>query len=215
MKNNLITIAKNDVHEIDIKKSRFICHLARVKTEEEAKIFIEQIKKQYNNATHNCSCYCIGDNDEIQKANDDGEPTGTAGIPMLEVLKKHQIKDTVAVVTRYFGGIKLGAGGLIRAYGKAVSESIQMIGLVIKKIVVPIDIVVDYTLTGKLEHALHNSDYIMLDTTWTDKVTYHIQVPIEQVDDFKLWLADLTSQKHHLLIHSQQYIELKYTSQEN
>ncbi|PDM36799.1 YigZ family protein, partial [Bacillus cereus] len=101
-----------------IQKSRFICYVSRATTEEEAQEFIQKIQKQNWNATHNCSAYLIGEQDQIQKANDDGEPSGTAGVPMLEVLKKRGLKDTVVVVTRYFGGIKLGAGGLIRAYGK-------------------------------------------------------------------------------------------------
>ena len=109
-------------HEIIIEKSRFICYVSRATTEEEAQSFIQNIKKKHWDATHNCSAYLIGAHDQIQKANDDGEPSGTAGVPMLEVLKKRKLKDTVVVVTRYFGGIKLGAGGLIRAYSKSTSE---------------------------------------------------------------------------------------------
>ncbi len=112
------TVKQRGEHEIVIQKSRFIAHFARVETEEEAQDFIQEIKKQHWSATHNCSAYLIGEQDQIQKANDDGEPSGTAGVPMLEVLKKRELKDTVVVVTRYFGGIKLGAGGLIRAYGE-------------------------------------------------------------------------------------------------
>ncbi|MED4161661.1 YigZ family protein, partial [Halalkalibacterium halodurans] len=124
------TVKESGIHEISIQKSRFIAHLSRATSEEEAIEFIEQIKKEHWNATHNCSAYLIGENDQVQKANDDGEPSGTAGVPMLEVLKKRRLKDTVAVVTRYFGGVKLGAGGLIRAYGSAVSEGLNAIGVV-------------------------------------------------------------------------------------
>ncbi len=102
------SIKETGEHEIVIQKSRFIAHLKRTETEEEAILFIDKIKKKHWNATHNCSAYLIGENDLIQKANDDGEPSGTAGVPMLEVLKKRQLKDTTVVVTRYFGGIKLG-----------------------------------------------------------------------------------------------------------
>lgn len=114
------TIAENSEYEIVIRGSRFICSLQRVENEEEAKAFIQTIKKEHWKATHNCSAYLIGDRDEIQRAHDDGEPSGTAGVPMLEVLKKNELKYVVAVVTRYFGGTKLGAGGLIRAYSKSV-----------------------------------------------------------------------------------------------
>src|SRR5699024_11106043 len=124
------TIKESGTYEFTIQKSRFIGHIARIKNEEEAQLFIQKIKKQHYNATHNCSAYLIGEQDHIQKANDDGEPSGTAGIPMLEVLKKLSLKNTVVVATRYFGGIKLGAGGLIRAYGSITSETIKHIGIV-------------------------------------------------------------------------------------
>src|SRR5690606_36119864 len=116
MLNKYYTVKQAGSHEIIIQKSRFIGYVERVNTENEANEFIQKIKKQHYNATHNCSAYIIGDHDQIQKANDDGEPSGTAGIPMLEVLKRLNLKNTAVVVTRYFGGIKLGAGGLIRAY---------------------------------------------------------------------------------------------------
>src|SRR5690625_6139370 len=110
------TVKQDRTHEIIIQKSRFIGYISRVTSEEEAQLFIQTIKKKHYDATHNCSAYLIGDHDQIQKANDDGEPSGTAGIPMLEVLKRLELKNTAVVVNRYFGGIKIGAGGLIRVY---------------------------------------------------------------------------------------------------
>src|SRR5699024_7098601 len=115
------TVKYKGADEVVIQKSRFIGYVKRVESEEEAQNFIQEIKKKHHDATHNCSAYVIGENDQIQKANDDGEPSGTAGIPILEVIKKQHLKDTAVVVTRYFGGIKLGAGGLIRAYGGTTS----------------------------------------------------------------------------------------------
>ncbi|MFN3365304.1 MAG: IMPACT family protein, partial [Exiguobacterium mexicanum] len=108
------TIKQDGEYEVVIQKSKFIAHFKRVTSEEEAQAFIQAIKKAHWNANHNCSAYIIGERNEFQKANDDGEPSGTAGLPMLEVLRKRELKDTVVVVTRYFGGIKLGGGGLIR-----------------------------------------------------------------------------------------------------
>src|SRR5690625_4457046 len=122
---NYYTVKKEGSVQMTIQKSRFIGYVKRVETEEDAQDFIQEIKKKHHDATHNCSAYIIGEHDQIQKANDDGEPSGTAGIPMLEVLKKQKLKDTAVVVTRYFGGIKLGAGGLIRAYGNTTSETIR------------------------------------------------------------------------------------------
>ena len=115
-------IAGPGEHELEIKKSRFICSIDRAESEAEARAFHERLKKKYWDANHNCLAYLIGERNEFQKANDDGEPSGTAGVPMLEVLKKRKLINTVAVVTRYFGGTKLGAGGLIRAYGQSVSN---------------------------------------------------------------------------------------------
>ena len=128
-----ITIKEDGIIEEEIKKSRFICHLKRVKTEEEARDFIQRIKKEHHKANHNCSCFILGENAEIKRSSDDGEPSGTAGVPMLTVLEKQGLTDTVAVVTRYFGGIKLGAGGLIRAYAGSVAKAIDEIGKVLVK----------------------------------------------------------------------------------
>src|SRR5690625_4940686 len=155
------TVKQKGAHEIHIQKSRFIGYTERVTSEEEAQSFIQTIKKKHYDATHNCSAYIIGEQDQIQKANDDGEPSGTAGIPMLEVLKKLFLKNTVIVVTRYFGGIKLGAGGLIRAYGSTTSQTIKSIGIVQRQLVKGISIKTDYTMLGKLENEIRNSDHIL------------------------------------------------------
>src|SRR5690625_6094223 len=119
MLHEYFTVKHSGEDQLMIQKSRLIGYVRRVETEDEAHEFINEIKKKHYDATHNCSAYIIGENDQIQKANDDGEPSGTAGIPMLEVLKRQHLKDTAVVVTRYFGGVKLGAGGLIRAYGRS------------------------------------------------------------------------------------------------
>src|SRR5699024_5844792 len=148
------TVKKRGSVEINIQKSRFIGYVKRVETEEDAQKFIQEIKKKHHDATHNCSAYMIGEHDQIQKANDDGEPSGTGGIPMLEVLKKQGLKDTAVVVTRYFGGIKLGAGGLIRAYGNTTSQAIQATGIVRRQLMQGFSITVDYALLGKLENVL-------------------------------------------------------------
>jgi len=124
-----LTIKEDGQSEIEIKKSRFICSLKRIKTEEEAKDFIQALKKEHWKANHNCSAFVLGEKNDIQRSSDDGEPSGTAGVPMLEVLKKNELINVVAVVTRYFGGTKLGAGGLIRAYSSAVSHALNEIGM--------------------------------------------------------------------------------------
>lgn len=124
------TIKEDGMVQEEIKKSRFICHVKRVYSEEEARAFIAAIKKEHYKATHNCSAFVIGEKSDIKRTSDDGEPSGTAGVPMLGVLEKHNLTNLCVVVTRYFGGIKLGAGGLIRAYAGSVALAIKEIGLV-------------------------------------------------------------------------------------
>lgn len=193
--------------EILIQKSRFIGYVKRAETEQEAQDFINEIKKKHHDATHNCSAYLIGENDEIQKANDDGEPSGTAGIPMLEVLKKQQLKDTVVVVTRYFGGVKLGAGGLIRAYGSTTSEAIKKTGVVKRQLMQGYSIIIEYPLLGTLENELRNSDHIIESINYLDKVELIVYVHINDINNFLEWITNLTSDKAIVKKHTQKYVE--------
>lgn len=201
------TVKGFDDHEIIIQKSRFIASVQRATTEEEAQAFIESIKKQHWNASHNCSCYLIGENDLIQKANDDGEPSGTAGVPMLEVLKKRQLKDTVVVVTRYFGGIKLGAGGLIRAYGSAVSEGLNVTGVVERKLMTIYTSSFDYTLLGKIENEVRSSNYLLKQIDYSDQVKLETYVAYGEEEAFKEWIMNLTSGQVLIENTGQAYIE--------
>ncbi|NMD68819.1 YigZ family protein [Bacillus sp. DNRA2] len=187
------TVKGEGEHEIVIQKSRFIAHVTRAETEEQAQEFIQRIKKQNWNATHNCSAYLIGEHDQIQKANDDGEPSGTAGVPILEVLKKRKLKDTVVVITRYFGGIKLGAGGLIRAYGKATSEGLDATGIVERKLMRIMHTTVDYTWLGKLENELRSSIYEIKEIHYLEKVEIETYVEEGQTQSFVDWMVELTN----------------------
>lgn len=180
-------------NEIIIQKSRFIAYIERTETEEQAQEFIQMIKKKNRDATHNCSAYLIGEHDQIQKANDDGEPSGTAGVPILEVLKKKNLKDTVVVVTRYFGGIKLGAGGLIRAYGKATSEGLNAIGIVERKLMRVMHTTIDYTLLGKVENELRSSVYPIKEIHYLEKVEIETFVEEGEKKDFSAWIVELTN----------------------
>ncbi|MEH6948159.1 YigZ family protein [Bacillus sp. JJ634] len=188
-----LTVQHRGEHEIVIEKSRFIAHVARTETEEEAQTFISEIKKKHKDATHNCSAYLIGERNEIQKALDDGEPSGTAGVPILEVLKKKNLKDTTVVVTRYFGGIKLGAGGLIRAYSKSTSEGIEATGIVERKLMRVISTKVDYTWLGKLENELRASIYTIKEIEYLDQVIIHIFAEEEKKQDYIDWMTELTN----------------------
>ncbi|UOE93816.1 YigZ family protein [Alkalihalobacillus sp. LMS39] len=187
------TVKKAGEHEISIQKSRFITYVNRVKNEQEAIDFITTIKKKHADANHNCSAYLIGEHDEIQKANDDGEPTGTAGVPILEVLKKRKLKDTVVVVTRYFGGIKLGAGGLIRAYSSATSEGLQAVGIVERKLMQIMKTSIDYHWLGKVENELRNSEYPLKGIHYLEQVHVETYVPFDEQDSFIDWMTNVTN----------------------
>ncbi|MGX1262610.1 putative YigZ family protein [Rossellomorea marisflavi] len=194
-------------NEIVIERSRFIAHVARAETEEEAQAFIADIKKQHWNANHNCSAYMIGENNLIQKANDDGEPSGTAGVPMLEVLKKRDLKDTVVVVTRYFGGIKLGAGGLIRAYGKSTSEGLNATGVVERKLMRIMKTKIDYTWLGKVENEIRSSHYQLKEIHYLDAVEVEVYVEEAAKDGFTSWMTELTNGQGEISEGEVEYLE--------
>ncbi|WP_461178504.1 YigZ family protein [Virgibacillus ainsalahensis] len=206
------TVKKEGEDEKTIQKSRFIGYIRRVETEEEAQAFIQEIKKKHHDATHNCSAYMIGEHDQVQKANDDGEPSGTAGVPMLEVLKKQGLKDTAVVVTRYFGGIKLGAGGLIRAYGSTTSQAIQTTGIVKRQLMQGFSVTIDYTLLGKLENEIRNSHHILDNINYLDKVEIIVFVKSGEEEGFKEWMIDLTSGQAQITETKRSYIEIDVES---
>ncbi len=208
---NYRTIQENGIHEIEIKKSRFICHLKRVESEEEALAFIDEVKKEHWKATHNCSAYTLGMNDEIQRAHDDGEPSGTAGVPMLEIFLKRDLKNVVAVVTRYFGGKKLGAGGLIRAYGGAVNEAVNVVGIVERQVQLLIDVTVSYAQSGSVENSLREANYAIQDITYAEHITYHCVVPIEDEEKFIEDITNWTSAEAEIEVGKQAWIESPVT----
>ncbi|MDA3627431.1 YigZ family protein [Saccharopolyspora oryzae] len=186
------TIKQPGEHELEVKKSRFLCALARVTDEAEAREFIQQRRKLHHDARHHCSAFVLGDLGEVQKSSDDGEPAGTAGVPMLEVLRHNEITNAVAVVTRYFGGVLLGAGGLVRAYGGAVSAALDHVGLLERRPVRTVTTSVDYLIAGKLDNDLRSAGYQVVDTEYQDVVRFHINVPVSEVDAFRTWLAEAT-----------------------
>ena len=208
------TIYQDGQHEIEIKGSRFIAHFKRTETEEEALEFIQAIKKEHWKATHNCSAYLIGERDEVQRAMDDGEPSGTAGVPMLEVLKKQTLKNTTVVVTRYFGGTKLGAGGLVRAYTGAIAEGLKAIGVVQASLETILKVTIDYSTVGKLEYYLETNNISVVDKEFTDVVAIHCSLPVEEVEPFQESVIELLQNKVQFEELGQQYIERLISSEE-
>ncbi|MCD5002758.1 YigZ family protein [Enterococcus saccharolyticus] len=189
MLNTYLTIKNDGQAEMEIKKSRFICSLKRINSEDEAKEFIQDLKKEHWKANHNCSAFVLGEKNEIQRSSDDGEPSGTAGVPMLEVLKKNELMDVVAVVTRYFGGTKLGAGGLIRAYAGAVSHALTEIGIVQAILQKEIYVTIDYPQLGKLQHYLEQQNYYTKETEFLEQIT--LCVMVEDPEAFLQAVTDL------------------------
>lgn len=193
MRKDYVTVKGFGESEIIIQKSRFLTYVKRAETEQQAQAFIEEIKSLHKSANHNCSAYLIGEHDSIQKANDDGEPSGTAGVPILEVLKKQGLKDTVVVVTRYFGGIKLGGGGLIRAYGKATTEGIQAANLVERRLHHLMKVIIDYTWLGKVENEIRGSAYPLNRIDYAEGVEIFLYVPIDVEESFYDWMKEITN----------------------
>lgn len=164
------TLYKENSQEIIIDKSTFIGYAKPITTEEEAIEFIEKIKTKHKDASHNVWAYTVGENMNIQRYSDDGEPQGTAGIPTLEVIKKEDLRNVVIVVTRYFGGIKLGAGGLVRAYTKGTKAGIESAEIIEKVIYNEISIKIDYTLLGRVQNEILNSNYLIKEIIYEENV---------------------------------------------
>jgi len=177
------------------KKSIFIGQVERVESEEAAKEFIQKIKSQHKQARHNVYAYIIGENKMLQRYSDDGEPHGTGGVPMLEVLKKSDITDVVVVVTRYFGGILLGTGGLARAYSKGASLAIKEAGIVEKVKGISLEIVIEYDLLGKLQHLCAEQKTHIENIDYTDKVKIRIICESSNLDKLESQITEVTSGK--------------------
>ena len=186
------TVAREGTHQIEIKKSRFLGTVARAGSEAEARAVLERVRKAHWDANHHCLAYVVGERGALQKASDDGEPAGTAGVPMLEVLRKRGLVDTVAIVSRWFGGVKLGAGGLVRAYGQTVSETIDAVGVVERRPLALLTVRVPYDDAGRVEHALRASPHPPTAIDYGADVALAVALAPEEVEPFRAWLAALT-----------------------
>ena len=184
------TIAADGEVDIEVKRSRFRCTLARVSTEEEARELIEALRKEHWEAAHHCSAFVLGPDAQIQRSSDDGEPAGTAGAPMLEVLRGQELTDVVAVVTRWFGGVLLGTGGLIRAYSDAVRAGVEHVGVIARQLVEEYTVELDHAVAGKVEADLRARGVQVLDVEYAAAARLRLGITPEQAPD----LADLISE---------------------
>ena len=190
-----VTFKENGTVQEEIKKSKFICHVKRVSSEKEARDFINAIKKEHYKATHNCSAFIIGEQSDIKRTSDDGEPSGTAGVPMLGVLENHRITNSCVVVTRYFGGIKLGAGSLIRAYAGSVAQAVREIGLVEIKEQVVLGITLSYSQYQEFANFLKDHQLAEQDPMFTDQVMTTIFVDKENTNSITAALVEFYNGK--------------------
>ncbi len=205
MQNIYKTIHKFSSDEIIIKKSKFIGYAKPIESEKEAISFIEKIKKKHKDATHNVPVYILGENNDIQRYSDDGEPSGTAGIPILEVLKKENLRNVVVVVTRYFGGIKLGTGGLVRAYIKAAKIALKAAKIVEKILFSKIKIRIEYTMYGKIKNELIKHGYYIEKVEYDDFVNIILLCKAHDEDNLNKLVINLTSAKATISNIGQQY----------
>lgn len=206
------TIKKDGQVQEEIKKSRFICHIKRVTTEDEARNFIQSVKKEHYKATHNCSAFILGERSEMKRSSDDGEPSGTAGVPMLGVLENHQLTNVCAVVTRYFGGIKLGAGGLIRAYAGTVALAIKEIGSVHIKEQLGLRLTLSYSQYQELPNFLKAKQLQEQDTAFTDQVQTTIFVDKDDKDSVIESLIELFNGKIDIVEQGLRKVEVPISS---
>ena len=187
------TVEQLGQDEVVIEKSTFIGYAKPVENEEAALAFIQEIKKKHRDATHNVPAYVLGEHNEVQRCNDDGEPSGTAGVPVLEVLKKENVRNVAIVVTRYFGGIKLGTGGLVRAYTKGAKVALESAKIITRVLYQTVIVSVDYTLLGSLQNQLKLKQYGIRDVVYEDVVHLHVWVEEEDVPNFKAQVIEWTN----------------------
>ena len=202
------TTAENGTASYEIQKSRFIAYTSHVETEAEARDFVAAIKKKHFDARHNCSAWVLGADSSQQKSNDDGEPGGTAGNPILEAIKQHGLTNVVVVVTRYFGGIKLGAGGLIRAYSHTASLGLEATPCLEVKPFCLMEAEMDYSLLGTVENWIRNEELRTGETAYLDKVTVRLLVEPADCEAISTELTNLTAAQCKITIHKTEYMSL-------
>lgn len=202
------TTAENGTASYEIQKSRFIAYTSHVETEAEARDFVTAIKKKHFDARHNCSAWVLGADSSQQKSNDDGEPGGTAGNPILEAIKQHGLTNVVVVVTRYFGGIKLGAGGLIRAYSHTASLGLEATPYLEVKPFCLMEAEMDYSLLGTVENWIRNEELRTGETAYLDKVTVRLLVEPADCEAISTELTNLTAAQCKITIHKPEYMSL-------
>lgn len=204
------TVARDGEATIEVKRSRFLCTVRRVESEVEARAVVEEMRRTHWDARHHCSAFVIGPGGALQRSNDDGEPAGTAGAPMLEVLRGREVSDVVAVVTRWFGGVLLGAGGLVRAYGDAVAAGLTEVGLAERRLLEEWSLVVEHAEAGRLESDLRARGVQVLDTTYDTRV--RLLLGTEDGEGLVAGVAALTAGRGALARVGERWVDVRAAS---
>ena len=202
-----VTIKGTGQAEVVEKKSRFIANVVPVHSEEEAMAEIEKFRKKYYDARHNVFAFQVGNEKQLQRYSDDGEPSGTAGMPVLDVIRGRDIHDVLIVVTRYFGGTLLGTGGLVRAYGQSAKEGLAAAGLIERTLYKAVHVKTDYNMSGKVQYEALNTGNIIKDTIDTDNVEFIILVESNNVEGFVKSIVNLTSDKAEIVVGEEEYLD--------
>lgn len=200
------TVLKRGDDEVIINKSRFIGHAAPCATEEDALGFIAEMRDKYRDASHNCYAYVLGQNKGVMRYSDDGEPGGTAGLPMMEVLKKSDVTDLCVVVTRYFGGVLLGAGGLVRAYTQGAVIALDAAGIAVMHPSQTYLISIDYNQLGRLEHWIKDTEYRLEDREFAADITCQITIREAQAEQFAREIASLFDGKYEPVLIEERFM---------
>ena len=192
MVTSYLTLARDGEAEIEVKRSRFRCTLARVEEEGAARAVVDRLRREHWDARHHCSAFVLGPDAGLQRSSDDGEPAGTAGAPMLEVLRGREVSDVVAVVTRWFGGVLLGAGGLVRAYGDAVRAALDDVGVQRRRLMAEWAVDLGHADAARTESELRSRGIAVVDVAYADRVTLRLAAPPEEVARLHAVLAELS-----------------------
>ncbi|MBW8482550.1 IMPACT family protein [Actinomadura parmotrematis] len=207
----MFTVRTGGAAELQVRRSRFVCTLARVGDEAEAAAFVAGLRRAHREAAHNCSAYVVGERGEFTRSSDDGEPAGTAGVPMLEVLTRRGLTGVAAVVTRYFGGVKLGAGGLVRAYGQVVAAAVQAVGIAELVPVVTVTVRLEHAPAGRFLGDLHARGLQPTEVRYGADVQVDVPVALERAAEFAAWAGEATAGRARLSEGARGYTEVPVT----
>nr|WP_320025123.1 YigZ family protein [uncultured Acetobacterium sp.] len=207
------TVLTPDETEIEIKKSRFINVVFHIEDEETAESILADTRKKHYKATHVCWAYVLNTNPKRQKASDDGEPSGTAGKPILDIINHRELKDVLVVVIRYFGGVKLGTGGLIRAYGGGASDVLNHCTIIKKQFSDQLDLVVSYSSYGGLSNGLQEKEVIPVNEDFGENITLTFQIPVAETNGFLAWVEDKTNATAQVIMGEQAFVDVVVSQQ--